>query len=152
MITNHSILVVEDCEEDYDTLTTAFRNTGLSSELHHASSGDECLEFLRQPKEANLTLPCMILLDLNMPGMDGRETLRAIKSDTCLKNIPVVVFTTSSNPRDITKCYEYGANAYHVKPIKYPDHISILEEIFRYWLEYVWGPENGTAIGPRFIP
>ena len=74
---------------------------------------------------------------LNSPGTDGREALRELKSDPGLKTIPVVILTTSSNPRDLKSCYELGANAYHIKPIQYPDHISLLEEIFRYWMEHV---------------
>jgi two-component system, response regulator len=140
MLTNSPILVVEDCDEDYDTLIHAFRKTGIKSDIYHASSGDECLAILHNKFSMNVVQPSLILLDLNMPGMDGRETLHAIKSDNTFKNIPVVVFTTSSNPRDITKCYEYGANAYHVKPIQYPDHIRILEAIFQYWVECVRSP------------
>jgi CheY-like chemotaxis protein len=143
MLANSSIIVVEDCDEDYDTLINALRNTGINSAVYHASSGDECLALLQNTFSINVVQPSMILLDLNMPGMDGRETLRIIKSNTTFHNIPVVVFSTSSNPRDIKKCYEYGANAYHVKPIQYPEHISILEAIFRYWVEDVWNPGIG---------
>ena len=134
------ILVVEDSDEDFDTLLQAMSKSGISSKVYRALNGDDCLTQLRGVGEAIGVHPAFILMDLNSPGTDGREALREIKSDPGLKMIPVVILTTSSNPRDLKSCYELGANAYHIKPIQYPDHISLLEEIFRYWMKHVLHP------------
>ena len=75
-----------------------------------------------------------MILDLNTPGMDGREALTLIKSDKLLKNLPVIVVSTSGNPRDVDFCYAAGANAYHVKPVKYPEHLNNMTELIIYWL------------------
>ncbi len=135
------ILVVEDSDEDFDTVLDALHNLGLACEIHRAITGDACLNLLRG---AALN-PCMVLLDLNIPGTDGRVALREIKSDPVLRAIPVVVFSTSANPRDLAECYESGANAYHVKPLQYPDHIDILGRIFNYWLECATARQTGNG-------
>ena len=76
----------------------------------------------------------LVLLDLNMHGLDGREVLREIKTDENLRIIPVVVFTTSSNPRDIQSCYRFGANSYHLKPIDLYEFEAVVQTIIEYWL------------------
>jgi two-component system, response regulator len=143
---NKKLLIVEDCDEDFDTAVTAFDKAGFKGEVHRAVSGDECLRLLRDIGGGSARDWGVILMDLNMPGTDGRQTLRQLKADPALKCVPVVVFTTSSNPTDIVKCYEFGCNAYHVKPLQYPDHLECLQEIFRYWLEWVWPQGNGYTL------
>jgi two-component system, response regulator len=136
------IMVVEDSDEDFDTLLQALGKTGMHRKVFRAISGEDCLAQLRGKGTDIGVQPVFILLDLNIPGIDGRETLREVKADPILRLIPVVIFTTSSNPRDLKSCYELGANAYHIKPIQYPDHISLLEDIFRYWIGRVSGSKN----------
>jgi len=82
-------------------------------------------------------LPALILMDLNSYGVDGREALVAIKSDAGLKEIPVVVLTTSANPKDVDFCYQAGANAYHVKPVRHDQYALLLRSLMQYWLESV---------------
>ena len=128
------VLVLEDSDEDYDTVQEAAKKAGITHPLHRAVTGDQCLALLRG---ANAFHPAIILLDLNTPGTDGRQVLVDIKRDQNLRHLPVVVHTTSANPRDIQHCYDMGANAYHVKPLRYTEHLAQLSELFKYWLASV---------------
>jgi CheY-like chemotaxis protein len=137
------MMVVEDSDDDFDTLVDALSGTGLDIALRRAVSGDQCLAFLHEKEPV---LPQMILLDLSTPGLDGRYALEEIKADPRLKPIPVVVFTASSNTCDLLSCYEAGANAYHIKPVHYPDHLKIVQDIACYWFERVALPSrNGRG-------
>ncbi|WP_394751838.1 response regulator [Crenothrix sp.] len=133
----HQVLIVEDSDEDFDTALNALRKTGLRHKVHRAITGDECLILLRGTSKSPAINPDFILMDVSLPGLDGRQTLNEIKTDSALKHIAIVMFSTSSNQADIKLCYEFGANAYHLKPFLYPEHISILEKIFNYWLSNV---------------
>jgi CheY-like chemotaxis protein len=134
----HPILAVEDNDEDFTALTRAFRKIGLPNPVLRCADGDEALEYLqgygKHPAWPQY-LPAIILLDLNMPGTDGRAVLEILKSDAHLRPIPVIIFSTSASNRDIEDCYRMGANSYMTKPIEY----AVLEErirlIMRYWLE-----------------
>jgi CheY-like chemotaxis protein len=134
-----TIIVLEDSDEDYDTVQEAAKQSGLSNLFHRAVNGDECLSVLRNEVMLRST---MVLMDLNTPGMDGRETLAEIKRDPVLRNVPVVVLTTSNNPRDLQYCYVAGANAYHVKPIRYSEHLALLLVVFSYWLTSAILPDS----------
>lgn len=129
-----SILIVEDSDEDFDTVREALKKAGIAAELMRATTGDQCLDLLRG---RGAVRPAMVLMDLNMPGTDGREALTAIKADPALRSYPVVVFSTSANPKDLAFCYQAGANAYHVKPIRYPDHVRVAADLLTYWLTRV---------------
>jgi CheY-like chemotaxis protein len=85
-----------------------------------------------------------VLLDLNTPGIDGRDALREIRSDASLRSIPVVVLTTSGNPLDIDACYERGANACHVKRVRYEEHLDLLVALLTYWQRQVTLPDATT--------
>lgn len=139
------VFVCEDCDEDFDTLEDAARTAGVAAELRRATTGDACLTLLRG-SGGQRAHPAVVLLDLNTPGTDGREALQEIKEDPALRHLPVVVLTTSANPRDLAFCYHAGANAYHVKPIRYADHVQVLLGVFSYWLGSVALPvaEGGT--------
>jgi CheY-like chemotaxis protein len=137
------IVLVEDSDEDHDTAIEAVRQSGLPMSLLRVSNGDQCLALLRR---VGTEQPALVMMDLNTPSTDGREALRQIKSDPSLNAIPVVVVTTSSNPRDVHDCYQCGANAYHVKPFSYPEHLQMLMTLFDYWLVKVMRP---TARGPK---
>src|SRR5215208_4460697 len=110
------ILLVEDSPEDVETTRRAFQRSGLRNPVFHCSTGDEALDYLFRrgayADPASSPRPGVILLDLNLPGTDGREVLEEIKRDGDLKQIPVVVLTTSSDDRDVTACYRAGANSY----------------------------------------
>lgn len=125
------ILIVEDSEDDFEATKRAFAKTNLKNPIVHASSGEEALEYLISTR----TLPGIILLDLNMPGMDGRKTLEIIKKEPKLYKIPVVVLTTSADERDISACYGFGANTYIQKPVDFDGLIAAIKELKEYWFE-----------------
>ncbi|WP_395056089.1 response regulator [Polaromonas sp.] len=132
------ILVVEDSDEDFDTLREAATAAGVTRLIRRAVSGGECLAMLRGEGDmAPPLLPVLILMDLNSHGVDGREALVAIKTDEALKEIPMVVLTTSANPKDVAFCFQAGANAYHVKPVRHDQYLVLLGALLRYWLESV---------------
>ncbi|MBC6698695.1 response regulator [Hymenobacter puniceus] len=132
------VLIVDDNAEDFTALSRAFRKNAVRHPVLRCEDGDQALEYLqgygRHPAWPNM-LPIIILLDLNMPGTDGQAVLDVIKHDETLRIIPVIVFTTSANSRDVAECYRLGANSYLTKPIEY----HMLEEkiglIARYWLD-----------------
>lgn len=131
------ILVVEDSDEDWETACDAGAAAGVRDCMHRASDASECLGWLYQRINSGTepaSMPGLVLLDLNLPGDDGRSLLSAIKSDPLLCKVPVVVLSTSSSPRDLQSCYDAGANAYHVKPLRYAEHLRALGSIFRQWL------------------
>lgn len=138
------VMAVEDSDEDFDTLLQALGKTGMHHKVNRALSGDDCLTQLRGNGTEVGLYPSFILMDLNIPGADGREILREIKTDPVLKLISVVIFTTSTNPRDLKSCYELGVNAYHIKPILYPDHIRVLEDIFSLLAWVRWQDQKRT--------
>jgi CheY-like chemotaxis protein len=142
-LADRPVLVVEDSDEDFETLGEAARRAGVVHELCRATSGDVCLMLLRG-EGATRIQPALVLMDLNTPGIDGRDVLVGIKADPVLRVLPVVVITTSSNPKDLAFCYRAGANAYHVKPMRYVDHLELLLDVFAYWLTCVALPG-----GPR---
>jgi CheY-like chemotaxis protein len=133
-----SIVVVEDSDEDFDTLRDAAATAGVTRVIHRVASGGDCLALLRGGGHLQLPLlPALIVMDLNSHGVDGREALVGIKSDASLKEIPLVVLTTSANPKDVAFCYQAGANAYHVKPVRHDQYLLLLRTLLQYWLESV---------------
>ena len=135
------ILLVEDSPEDYETTERAFRRSGLKNPIYRCADGDEALDFLHRrgkyadPQQA--PRPGVILLDLNLPGTDGREVLNAVKTDPDLKQIPVIVLTTSKDDRDIEVCYRCGANSYIQKPVDLEGFMQAIERLNDYWFEVV---------------
>lgn len=142
---DHTILLVEDSPEDTEAVLRAFRKSGLINPIRHCADGDEALDYLHrrgpyaEPDAA--PRPSVVLLDLNMPGTDGREVLAEIKQDEALKQIPVVVLTTSSDERDIEKCYEMGANSYIKKPVDLDGFMRAIQLLRDYWLQIVILPK-----------
>ena len=140
------ILVVEDSDEDYEATERAFRKVGLNNPLHRCESGDEAIDFLkkegRYAPPIEVPTPNLILLDLNLPGTDGREVLEVIKSDKNLKKVPVIVLTTSEDDKDIEECYYRGANSYIVKPVDFDGFIDAVQRLKDYWFEIVILPRG----------
>jgi two-component system, response regulator len=131
------LLVVEDSDEDFATVLEAALAAGLRHEIRRATSGEECLRLLSENQHEHRANPRLVLLDLNTPLGDGRDALRGIRQNERLRALPLVVLSTSSNPRDVEFCYAAGANAYHTKPLNYPAHLKTLQAIFDYWLSQV---------------
>jgi two-component system response regulator len=140
------ILLVEDSPEDYEATERAFRRSGLKNELHRCEDGEEALDYLyrrgKYADPASSPRPGVILLDLNLPGTDGRQVLSEIKAADQLKDIPVVVLTTSVDERDITACYRAGANSYIQKPVDVDGFFKAIERLKGYWFEVVILPKG----------
>lgn len=135
------ILLVEDNPGDMRLTQEALKEGKVYSNLHWAKDGVEALDFLRQQRRfANAPRPDLILLDLNLPKKDGREVLSIIKSDGDLKNIPVVILTTSKADEDVLKSYELHANCYVTKPVDLEKFIFVVQSIDRFWLTVVTLP------------
>jgi CheY-like chemotaxis protein len=140
------LLVIEDSDEDFEAFGRMIRRSSVPNPIYRCTDGDDALDFLYRTGEyidpANAPRPGIILLDLNLPGTDGREVLEEIKQDDELKIIPVVVFTTSSNPRDIEACYQHGVSGYIVKPIDINQLMRTVQIFLNYWFEAVVLPER----------
>jgi len=134
-----SILIVEDSEDDFYATKRAFNKANLHNPIQRAISGEEALSWLQ--KSAN-NKPGLILLDLNMPGLDGRKTLEFIKQDISLKSIPVIILTTSDDERDIKACYDLGANTYIQKPVDFDGLIEAMKRLKEYWFEIALLPKD----------
>jgi two-component system response regulator len=134
------ILLVEDSPQDAYLTRIAFERAGtphsLNVALHVARDGADALGFLRRDASHDgAPRPDLILLDLNMPGVDGRTVLREVKSDPNLRRIPIIVLTTSSAPEDVALTYDLYANAYLTKPIGLEEWAHLVDGIRRFWLE-----------------
>jgi CheY-like chemotaxis protein len=145
------ILIVEDSPEDYEATKRGFRESGLANPIFHCEDGDEALDFLfRHGKYGDpekSPRPGIILLDLNLPGTDGFEVLREIKNNDELKKIPLVVLTTSSDERDIERCYANGASSYIVKPVSFSGFMDAMQRFRDYWFEIAVLPKQGDGHG-----
>jgi CheY-like chemotaxis protein len=129
------ILLVEDNPGDERLTREALKEGKVFSNLHWVKDGVEALQFLRrQTRFAGVPRPDIILLDLNLPKKDGREVLQEIKSDPALKQIPVVVLTTSKAEEDVVRSYNLHANCYVTKPVDLENFITAVQSIDRFWL------------------
>ena len=132
------ILLVEDSETDAELTLEALQQGKLQNTVNHVKDGEEALRYLRCEGEFSDALrPDLILLDLNMPRLDGREVLRQIREDESLKVIPVVVLTTSSHDKDILETYGLSANSYIVKPVDLASFFDVVKEINNFWVKVV---------------
>jgi CheY-like chemotaxis protein len=132
------ILLVDDDPGDVRLTLEALKRNRLYSSIDNVENGEEALAYLRrQGKYANAPLPDLVLLDLNMPRKDGRETLAEIKSDPELRRIPVVILTTSSLEADVVKSYDLGANCYITKPVDLAQFMKVIYETESFWFAVV---------------
>jgi two-component system, chemotaxis family, response regulator Rcp1 len=137
------VLLVEDNTGDVRLMQEAFRNANRAIHLHVASDGVEAMAFLRREgKHANAARPDLILLDLNLPKMDGREVLAHIKEDEDLKTIPTVILTTSEAEADVVKSYQMHANCYLNKPVQLQAFEDLVLSINDFWLARVKLPQQ----------
>lgn len=137
--------MADDDDDDYLLTKKALMESKLLNDLHRVKDGEELLQYLRRDGsdgDKPCARPGVILLDLNMPKMDGREALKELKSDPNLKNIPVVVFTTSKADEDIVRSYQLGVNSFITKPVKFEDLIQVMQALGKYWFEIVELPAN----------
>jgi CheY-like chemotaxis protein len=138
-----TILLVEDNEMDVVLAKRCFEEVAPTIRLHNVENGVEALAFLRREgKYADAPTPNLILLDLNMPMMDGRETLAEITSDEKLQHLPVVILTNSQFDDDVLDSYRLRANSYIRKPIDFEDFLEIVKRIVAYWFDLVVLPSR----------
>lgn len=134
------ILMADDDDDDYVLTKKALAESRLLNDLIRVRDGEELMDYLHRKGEytqENAPRPGVILLDLNMPRKDGREALREIKSDDTLRNIPVVVFTTSKAEEDIYKTYQLGVNSFITKPVTFDSLTDVMRTLGNYWFEIV---------------
>lgn len=124
-----NILLIEDDMIEVMKLSRANSSLQLNHKIKQASNGEEALKLLEQKD----SLPDIILLDLNMPKINGIEFLKILKADDRLKYIPTIILTTSNNQRDLLECYKIGIAGYVLKPLKYEDYVSKIDKLLSYW-------------------
>ena len=140
------ILLVEDNLGDARLAAEALKENKVRNNLYHVEDGVEAMRFLRrQENYADVPLPDLVLLDLNLPRKDGREVLAEIKEDPELRLVPVVVLTTSEAERDLVKTYDLHANAYVVKPVDLDRFIEVVRSIKDFWFSTAKLPGSGGS-------
>lgn len=143
------ILLVEDSIADVRLMQEVLRETAMPHELLVAGDGEKALRAIRRQGEyAGARLPDLVLLDLNLPGIDGRQVLREIKSDPLLKRTPVLVLSTSTADSDITASYDAHANCYLSKPVDLDDFFKLAEALRDFWLRLAILPPRRDEGGP----
>lgn len=146
-----TILMADDDADDRQMTLEAFEESRLANDLRFVENGVQLMDYLLrrnnfQSPESS-PRPGLILLDLNMPKMDGREALQQIKSDPRLKNIRVVVMTTSKAEEDIIRTYDLGASSYVTKPVTFAALVDVIRTMGKYWLEIVELPSDAEVDG-----
>lgn len=141
-----AVLLVEDEPADQERTRRAIAQIETGIDLHVVGDGEQALQYLREASAADpaekTTAPDIVLLDINMPKLDGKQTLQSIRSDESLRHLPVIMLTSSDRDEDICDCYEAGANAYVAKPLDMPGYVSALRDIETFWLQRALLPEN----------
>lgn len=137
------ILLVEDNEDDVYLTRRAFKSASVPVNLHHVDNGAKCLAYLRREGEfADAPVPDLVLLDINMPVMDGREVMAAINADPALRHLVIVVLTTSAEQSDIATMYQMRCNSYIAKPVDFEQFVKAVQQIADYWLGLVILPTD----------
>lgn len=140
------ILLVEDNDGDAFIAQQVFAQSKIANELHIVEDGTDALEFLRKEgRYKDVPTPDMVLLDINLPKLDGKDVLREIKTDSKLKHLPVVMLTSSKSEVDIVKSYDYYANAYMVKPIDMDQFADAIKAFKRFWFSVVVLPDEESV-------
>jgi CheY-like chemotaxis protein len=135
-----SILIADDDEGDRFLIEKAMRASGVENEIHFLGDGQALLDHLNDHLKSTHPddrpdLPCLILLDLNMPRLDGRGALKILKGHSQLREIPVVILTNSDSPEDILGSYQEGANSFFTKPLDYLDLVRLMGLLKNYWFQ-----------------
>lgn len=150
VLQSQPILLVDDSPEDFEMTARSLKKAGLKNRIYHCSDGDDALDYLfhrgAYADSSNAPRPGIILLDLNMPGTDGREVLEELKKDKDLSLIPVIVLTTSADERDIQDCYGMGANSYIQKPLDFEGFMKAMTKLNDYWFEVVILPKCAEIV------
>jgi CheY-like chemotaxis protein len=135
------LLIAEDDEEDRSMLEEASREAGITLPIHCVENGEELFDFLNRRNKftdiEEILKPLLILLDLNMPKLDGRQALEELKKEDRFREIPVIVFTTSNTRNEISRAYQSGASSFIIKPFSFKTLVDMMKVIKHYWLETV---------------
>ncbi len=147
------ILVADDDMDDCEMIREALKESRLLNEVSFVHDGEQLLNFLNRKNHPSATaetpLPGLILLDLNMPKMDGREVLKELKRHPDLQQIPIVVLTTSQAEEDIIRSYNLGANSFITKPIEFQTLVQVMRDLGRYWFEIVELPSANRDLSAK---
>ena len=145
-VSRSPILIADDDADDRMLIEDAFEENNIENPLHFVEDGEQLLAYLRREQpytdKEGQPLPKLILLDLNMPKIDGRAALASIKADDTLRQIPVIILTTSRAESDISKAYTSGVNSYISKPVSFDDLVEIVRTIGVYWMDIVALPPS----------
>lgn len=140
------LLIIEDSNEDFEAFQRFLSQSPLAIPVYRCLDGNQALAFLyrtdRYTDPESAPRPGLILLDLNLPGIDGREVLRRLKQDDDLKSVPIVIFTTSNNPKDIEACYQQGVNSYIIKPMDFSLLKRSIQTLLDYWFDITILPNH----------
>lgn len=143
------ILMADDDEDDRRAVAKAWKTARAANPINFVNDGEQLMDYLHRRGQfsglAVSTRPGLILLDLNMPKKDGREALKEIKADPELRQIPVIVLTTSEAEADVYRTYDLGANSFITKPVTFNSLVDLVQAIGKYWIEIVELPNNGNA-------
>lgn len=143
-------LLIDPHSEDVRLFLEALESEKVANHVHTVSSGAEALDFLHQRGEhATAARPDLILLDTDLPGMDGRELLETLGDDPELTGIPVIVLTGSEDAEEVARAYELNANAYVQKPVAPEEFIDVVRDLENFWLEIVWLPTEDGEVNDR---
>ena len=135
------ILLIEDNEDDYEATMRSFSKHNFSNPIKWCRTGKKGLEYLEKKLTSQETLPSLILLDLNMPGIDGKKVLRTIKTNQLISHIPIIILTTSNDDKDVSDCYQIGASTYIQKPVTFKGLTDSIGKVKEYWF--------GLAVLPK---
>lgn len=142
-----TILLIEDNPDDYEATIRSFQKNHLANPVHWCQNGQDALNYIRKEgdysTDRKISMPSLIFLDLNMPGMDGRTVLKFLKEDVLTKQIPVVILTTSADPKDVDQCYALGASTYVQKPVNFERLVDTVRTIKDYWFRIAILPNEG---------
>lgn len=140
------ILIVDDNQSDYEAAARSLRKARIGNPLAHCADGDDALNYLHRrgchADPASSPRPGLILLDLNLPGTDGKDILADIKNDPGLRSIPVIILTTSTDERDVQECYRMGANSYMNKRIDLHELMDAIQRMSDFWLDIAILPQG----------
>lgn len=142
---NKAILVVEDNPADFFATERGLRKAGLANPIVHAESGEDALDYLYGTGKYSgqgVQRPGIVLLDINLPGLNGGEVLERIRADDTLKLVPVIMLTTSNDERDVQMAYRLGANSYVQKPVDLDGFMAAVKRLKDYWFELVILPRT----------
>jgi two-component system response regulator len=131
---SRTIVLVEDNEDDIELTQYALKKAGLVSDLVLARSGEEAIQLMHGGERDGMDLPALMLLDLKLPGIDGIEVLKRMRSNAVTRRMPVVILTTSDDEGDVLESYDLGVNSYIHKPMDYRQFSAVVDKLGLYWL------------------